>query len=250
MKSLPALNARKVKNLSSTRFELLHKLHTETGVKNISYPIPTKDGALGIEVGSYASVLFNFIDGKTALEAEFSDKQYTALGKLLGRVHQSKVDYQIKEDFSIPSKDDFLKITSLLTKKPNGASTIEAWQLLSPSKDKIVVCHGEPSPGNIVVDKKGEVYLIDWDEPIFAPKEKDLMFFEKTMKPFMSGYSAHSRDTTINDNVKAFYSHLWNINEVTDFGDRLLLNPGTEEENKHNLEGLKHFLDYSGLGQK
>jgi len=262
------LKIHKAKNLSPNRFQLLHDLHTKASIQNIIYPTPTSDGKLETKIDDYPTVLFNFTEGKTALDTKFNNMQYEALGKLLAQIHQSKIDYPQKEDFSIPSKGALLKTITLLNQSPPESAVKEAWDLLVSAKEEIenklaeaerlssqlknaninfVVCHGEPSPGNIMANKEGDVYLIDWDEPILAPKEKDLMFFGKTMEAFMRGYRIYSADTTINTDVVSFYKHLWNINEVVDFGERLLLNNASDDENTHNLKQFKHFLDYSGL---
>lgn len=44
-----------------------------------------------------------------------------------------------------------------------------------------VVCHGDAHVGNVLLsddadDESGEVWLLDWDEVVLAPPERDLMF--------------------------------------------------------------------------
>jgi spectinomycin phosphotransferase len=38
------------------------------------------------------------------------------------------------------------------------------------------LCHSDIHPGNLFIDPKGPLYLVDWDYPMLAPKERDLMF--------------------------------------------------------------------------
>ena len=45
------------------------------------------------------------------------------------------------------------------------------WEDASP-----VLCHGDPHHGNLLVDGSGQVWLIDWDDAVVAPREADLMF--------------------------------------------------------------------------
>ncbi|WP_200216217.1 phosphotransferase [Micromonospora coerulea] len=40
----------------------------------------------------------------------------------------------------------------------------------------LVVCHGDPHLGNLLLDPDGRVWLIDWDDAVLAPRERDLMF--------------------------------------------------------------------------
>ncbi|HEX6674372.1 MAG TPA: aminoglycoside phosphotransferase family protein [Actinomycetes bacterium] len=40
----------------------------------------------------------------------------------------------------------------------------------------MVVCHGDPHLGNLLVGDQGQVWLIDWDNAVVAARERDLMF--------------------------------------------------------------------------
>jgi spectinomycin phosphotransferase len=39
-----------------------------------------------------------------------------------------------------------------------------------------VVCHGDPHLGNVLIGADERVWLIDWDDAVLAPRERDLMF--------------------------------------------------------------------------
>lgn len=269
------LKIHKAKNLTPQRFNLLNNLHTKAKINNIAYPIPTKTNQLEIMIDGYQSVLFNFIDGKSVHEQGLNDEQYEQLGELLAQIHQSpKIieEYSFKETFDIPQKDEFIRVMASVKNKPNYKDSVrqQAQKLFFDFKEKIykelqvlqvlskslkqadikyVLCHGEPSPGNIMITSGNQVFLIDWDEPIMAPKEKDLLFFNNHLQPILKGYAKYSSDTVINKEIKEFYSHLWNVAEITDWGSRLFLSQTSEEELKHSLEQLKNFFNYSGLGK-
>ena len=37
------------------------------------------------------------------------------------------------------------------------------------------MCHADIHAGNVLIDTNGALYLVDWDDAILAPKERDLM---------------------------------------------------------------------------
>src|SRR5207244_8389909 len=110
---------------------------------------------------------------------------------------------------------------------------------------EFVKCHGEPSPGNILSSDNAEVYLLDWDEPIFAPKEKDLLFFKVNLEPVMKGYSGFSSDTVIDQDVLEFYGHMWNLGEITCYGSKVLFEDYSDSQNQIWLDNLEGGWDFA-----
>src|SRR5690606_31643040 len=39
-----------------------------------------------------------------------------------------------------------------------------------------ILCHADIHAGNILIDTSGQLYIVDWDTLILAPKERDLMY--------------------------------------------------------------------------
>jgi len=72
-----------------------------------------------------------------------------------------------------------------------------------------VLCHSDIHGGNILIRTDGQppvLYIVDWDDPILAPKERDLMFIgggidniwktEREQAMFYQGYGKTEIDLT------------------------------------------------------
>ena len=57
-----------------------------------------------------------------------------------------------------------------------------------------MICHADIHRANIIIDKRDDIRIVDWDETVLAPKERDLMFFlgdghgRQVESAFLEGY--------------------------------------------------------------
>jgi spectinomycin phosphotransferase len=97
----------------------------------------------------------------------------------------------------------------------------------------------------VLIDGKGAIYIVDWDEPIMAPKERDLMFIgggvantwnnPREEDFFYKGYGK----THINRAILAYYRHERIVEDIAEYGQALLL---TSVEGENRLEMYKQFV--------
>ncbi len=83
--------------------------------------------------------------------------------KLL-KVTRSKFYYQAK---SRTNEDEIHRLV-------DGAEQLA--QMLQNDSHSCVLCHSDIHAGNVLIDQSNAIYIVDWDAPIMAPKERDLMF--------------------------------------------------------------------------
>ena len=93
--------------------------------------------------------------------------------------------------------------------------------------------------------KSGTIYIVDWDEPIMAPKERDLMFIgggvanvwnnPREEEFFYKGYGK----ININMAILAYYRHERIVEDIALYGQALLLTTAGGEE---RLEMYKQFM--------
>lgn len=88
-----------------------------------------------------------------------------------------------------------------------------------------VLCHADLHTYNVLVDAAGSLWLLDWDEVMLAPSERDLMFATEggigrdlvdtvAERNFMAGYGSVDPDPL----ALSYYRHAWAVQDIADFG--------------------------------
>jgi spectinomycin phosphotransferase len=82
---------------------------------------------------------------------------------------------------------------------------------------------------NVLIDEKGSIYIVDWDQPVMAPKECDLMFIGGGVANvwnnpheeefFFKGYGK----TKINMPILAYYRHERIVEDIAEYTQEFLL---------------------------
>jgi thiamine kinase-like enzyme len=187
--SLPALDA-------------IHQL----GFQRANYPIRTVTGALHVMVDATLIVLYNHIDAP--LSEAFDDETF---GRLVGEIHALTPQVQVampREQFVLKHRHLFeVQFAELLA--ANSADPIRqklgqvlrqretmirqhyaALQRLcaacTDQPPRLVITHGDAG-GNVLMRAPTDLYIVDWDEILLAPAERDLWIHDQN-PAFMRGY--------------------------------------------------------------
>ncbi|MBN2115097.1 MAG: aminoglycoside phosphotransferase family protein [Anaerolineales bacterium] len=175
----------------------------EQGVQAIIAPFETRSKQHYADFGEYKIILYPFIAGKDGFEMELSDHHRRSLGAALRAIHraelpaelrslipqetysphwrellktyQTRIETNLFEESTAAKLANFMKsrqaeISRLIDRAEGLASEIQ-----SKSVD-LVLCHSDFHGGNILISDQDELYIVDWDDVLLAPKERDLMF--------------------------------------------------------------------------
>ena len=122
----------------------------------------------------------------------------------------------------------------------------ELGQKLKEQSMECVLCHSDIHGGNVLIEDENTLYIVDWDEPMMASKERDLMFIGGGVanvwnKPheeqyFYKGYGA----TEINREIRAYYRHERIVEDIALFYQQLR-SPSISDLEKHAI--YKLFID-------
>ncbi|HAU2297312.1 TPA: aminoglycoside O-phosphotransferase APH(9)-Ia [Legionella pneumophila] len=252
-------------NLSIIR--LLH----DSGIKEIIFPIYTRDAKLFQQIDHFKIIVYPFIDAPNGFTQNLTEKQWQQLGKVLRQIHETSVPTAIqqglrKETYSpkwremvrsfynkIGFDDSDDQITadfkSFFNQKIDSIhrlvdSSEELSKKIQLNLDKYVLCHSDVHAGNVLVVNEESIYIIDWDEPMLAPKERDLMFIGGGIgnvwnKPheidyFYEGYGK----TNVDKIILSYYRHERIVEDIAVYGQDLL---SRDQNNESRLESFRHF---------
>ncbi|MBK9122036.1 MAG: phosphotransferase [Chloroflexi bacterium] len=234
--------------------------------------VPTRAGSLMFRIGGFDAALFPYLLATPLREQEWTEEQAVAIGRLIAKIHAASLDVPLtSEHFStaaadtaqnvldalpaaLESQDPVHHATAILLLPCEGALRREIEQLRHAAEQMrrvsvpMVVCHGDPTWGNILFGP--EPYLIDWDDMLYAPKERDLVFFADPNNLVLAGYRQAGGNADLDADALMYYRALWNNEEIADFGGRLLFESHSAAQSDHDLAQLENFLIYSGLNAR
>ncbi len=156
----------------------------DLGVNYINYPIFTKEKTLYFVENNRYYILFNYIKGENTEEYEVYKvfQQLIEISKLT-----KKIKSQIKgESFSILYVESFEegieKYKDIPVIQNHLDGVLNHWSrfkdlanTLKRRNHAMYITHGDAF-GNVIKDKE-DLYIIDWDDLLLAPLERDLWFF-------------------------------------------------------------------------
>jgi spectinomycin phosphotransferase len=249
------------------------------GVKEIISLFETKSQKGWADFGDYKMILYPFIEGKDGFEMELSDHHLRNLGVALKAIHSAQVPPELKQQIpqetysaqfreSMKSfqeqveyktfEDPFAKKLAefIKTKRAEITKLIERAQELAAELQtkhlEFVLCHTDIHGGNMMISDKNELYIVDWDAPILAPKERDLMFIgggidwiwksEREEAVFYEGYGK----TDISLSVLAYYRYERIVQDLVAYCEALLL---TTEGGADREPALETFIRNFEPGQ-
>lgn len=213
----------------------------EHGVAGVTRPLMSRKRQPWSEREHRRLSVVPWVSDVRALEGEMSAAHWTSYGALLAKVHATAVTEALAT--SLPSEDHTHEQAAstvrvldsslrLAAEEPEvGGRTVDAlvhalaqeWctagdrvlalleqadglgRELQTRKAPSVVCHGDPHLGNVLIGQHERVWLIDWDDSVLAPRERDLIFIlggvlafapvtQQQQSWFFDGYGATNLD--------------------------------------------------------
>ncbi|MCP3783831.1 aminoglycoside phosphotransferase family protein [Micromonospora sp. A3M-1-15] len=164
------------------------------GLRQVVAPTDLPDGGTSRRFGDYRLLLYPFHDGGSLWGRGLTDRQWIEYGEFLGRLHGVTPSADLAA--VLPVETYRSSAGERLRTLGGQAAASEAlgafWDRYGAALHRLaetvddlasrvtqgqhVICHADIHPGNLIADGDGPLHVVDWDAPILAPRERDLMF--------------------------------------------------------------------------
>jgi spectinomycin phosphotransferase len=256
-----------------------HFLHQQ-GLGAIIAPLATRSGQLWGLLDDYRMILYPFVPGQDGYERSLSAGQWPAFGSAMRTIHDAGLPPDLRrripsEDFSARWRE---RVRAFQSQVEGGAPvelndpiaaqlaafmrghraeishlvehTGQLAALMRARARPMVLCHGDVHPGNLLLPR-GEpsaLYIVDWDNLIYAPRERDLALLGGTyawrraedMALFYHGYDSVEVDAQdeIEPTALRYYRCERIVVDIAEFCQQLL---ATTEGGEDRAESYRYF---------
>ena len=244
-------------------------LHAQ-GIRQVMAPLAAAQG-LSVQAHGFTWVLYPYFEGKSGFAAALSQAQWIALGESMQAIHATPLPTALaaripKEDFAPRWRNRVKAFDAQVAEgrfdDPIAASLAAFWRakrdeiasmvaraeqlalVMQKRAVPLTICHADLHAGNVLVGGEDAIAIVDWDEPILAPKERDLMFIgggvggtwndEQEANWFYQGYGAAEVDLF----ALSYYRYERIVVDIAEYAARIFGMQGSAEEREEGLEEL------------
>jgi spectinomycin phosphotransferase len=234
------------------------------GVRWINVPVPGLSGALSVRLADKLLIVFEFIDAEWTREPPFE-----AYVDLLASVHLARLSSAVgpetfehawlpdlrrrvaafregfSEDPSLRAVEDAVRRLALEIE----ADLVRFERLttvVAARTDRARVLTHSDAAWNTLVDGAGHVYLVDWDDLLLAPAERDTWFHLTSLEDrarFLPLYRRHVPGYEVDESFYAYYLMRRYLEDLEGILDWISAADATPERRALHLEQFEGTLE-------
>lgn len=244
------------------------------GLDPVVAPVPALSGALAVPVGDYWVAVYPFVSASQVVSVGLADAGWVAYGAFLGALHRVTPPPSLAALLPVEAFDAApavrmrtLAPRALATDGPLAATwrarSREIAALCARLEDSgaglrgrrldRVVCHTDAHGGNVLVDAAGALHVVDWDAPMFAPAERDLVLIvgrrsgwaavtARQEALFMRGYGERPVDGA----ALEYYRCHRVLEDLAEFAESILSPDSSQETRRTDLQWFD--AQFAGVG--
>ncbi len=233
------------------------------GIPHLIVPVESRSGQGWTRLDDVTVVVHPFVAGRSGMEAALSQQHWRDLGRALRRIHDAALPPALarglrRETFSphardtvraflaaldtqVPAGDDARRFLAFVKEHSEDVRQLvkraEALGLaLERRAPDFTVCHADLHAGNVLIGDDGGFFIVDWDQPVLAPRERDLMFVggaqgflghsaEEEHALFHQGYGPVQVDW----DALAYYRHERIVQDIAEYCEQFALASAGED---------------------
>jgi spectinomycin phosphotransferase len=248
------------------------KILKDRGLDFIVAPIASKNNTVFHFFDDKPFALFPFIEGKRMKESGLTDEQIKNIARAFSKLHAVKdwpEDFP-QEEIRQNDFDDFeARFRILETYNDKSKYAKQFVELLLPLRNTVledvnkfkqyydtinfenkVISHRDPSPGNIIFNSSGKLFIIDWDSIMLARPENDINLFSNPeyFPQFLKEYTRQT-NKKLQFEALAMFRYKWDLESIWERMETILDNDVADIQKKHEIKEMKLELhEYSKIG--
>jgi spectinomycin phosphotransferase len=254
-------------NFKEISIDVPRFLHRQ-GIRQIIAPVETQAGDAWSWLEGYACVIYPYIEGKNGFELALTDGQWVEFGAALRGIHEAELPPALKaqipeETYTARWRDAVRGFQTMVETttftEPVAAKMVEVMRVhqedisftvmraetlaaeVAAQSHKQVLCHADIHAGNLLIVPDGSFFIVDWDDPILAPRERDLMFTgagiggvwkgKRSEALFFGGYG----EVEIDRKTLAYYRYERIVQDYAAYCEQILLSDEGGEDREQSL---------------
>ncbi len=262
-------------SVPNSRLLVASLLRNRCNISGVVAPLETQEGKLSVPWQGFRVALFPFIKGKSRWDLwkigkDFTDAELSRTGALLAAIHECTDAIASKNltvaTYNLPERHELHTVlaapeqisprnryqkqllAAIAEHRSEVLQTVERYDRLGrsavASQTPFVITHGDPTPGNLILDTENRLHIIDWDGVCLGPPEKDLVSFTgERFEVVLESYLAERRNRVrLHADIFGFYIYEWAINEIRDYGTKILFKNNDAQQNEYDWESLQDYL--------
>lgn len=253
---------------------LMDQLYNQGILSHIPHPLRTRSGALSLAVGPRELVVSPFIQGELVGYGQMYQEVMAQFADLVGTLHASlprlSFEHPFIDRFEIAFEPALRKhlvaLDAINSRHSPGMQQLqvallprreEVYKVLNRLKTlqtrakaaqpEMVVCHTDLHGNNLMRDAQGNLYLLDWENAMIAPREHDMIFFAGdppgVWDVFWPVYRRRFPGVELDPYLLSFYFHRRGLEDIADFLVRIAQGDGGPQRDLEDLEELLEILD-------
>lgn len=243
----------------------------DQGIQAIIPPLHTRARRLWGSLGEYQMILYPFIEGENGYTVAMTSDQWIKFGAALQSVHSAQLPPELRRLVRAETYTPYWRqavrrfqaqVETIKYDEPVAAElaafmrarrgeisrVVERAEQLGRAlwrrSPEPVLCHADIHPGNLLICPEGAVYIVDWDNPILARRERDLALIggcpssdwdtADAQVAFYQGYGP----TPVDRLALAYYRYERIVQDLAEFCKQLLL---TQEGGEDREQSYQYF---------